>query len=301
MTDSVDHQKVVLLICVNENKVLAAHSNTHNNGVAQMAGPTESAFGRHSLKGISLFSRVCIPHSDGCSLAQKSALSNYEREMEKRETIQDSMNGASVREEELLRRNKTLSAELEHRMLNNIQIVASILNLQSRAAHNKETADLLRDASRRLVALGRLQRRLHTSEPGGRVELRSYLEALGNDIAQMTRGHKSTIHVAGDIVAISSSTCSTLGLIVNELVTNALKYAPGNINLRVEQLQNNMCRVSVADEGPGFGADFSAHARTGKGLEIIQSLAQQIDGRIEIDAGYDRGAKIDVLFLYTGC
>ena len=75
------------------------------------------------------------------------------------------MSKALAREDELLRRNKMLSTEFEHRMLNNIQMVASILNVQSRSARNKEAADLLRDASQRLVAMGRIQRRLHTSQP----------------------------------------------------------------------------------------------------------------------------------------
>lgn len=261
-----------------------------------MASPIES-FEWSSPKAIPFSSRVRIPRPEGCSLVECPALSNYERELERREAIEYSMSKALAREDELLRRNKMLSAEFEHRMLNNIQMVASILNVQSRSARNKEAADLLRDASQRLVAMGRIQRRLHTSQPDSTIELKSYLEALGGDIAQMTRGCESTILVEGDVVAISPSTCATLGLIVDELVTNALKHAAGNINLRVEQLEDNMCRVSVTDEGPGLPPDFLTRTGTGMGRKIIESLARQIDGRIEIDAGYEGGAKIDVLFL----
>ena len=246
-----------------------------------MASPIES-FEWSSPKAIPFSSRVRIPRPEGCSLVECPALSNYERELERREAIEYSMSKALAREDELLRRNKMLSAEFEHRMLNNIQMVASILNVQSRSAR---------------VAMGRIQRRLHTSQPDSTIELKSYLEALGGDIAQMTRGCESTILVEGDVVAISPSTCATLGLIVNELVTNALKHAAGNINLRVEQLEDNMCRVSVTDEGPGLPPDFLTRTGTGMGRKIIESLAKQIDGRIEIDAGYEGGAKIDVLFL----
>lgn len=247
--------------------------------------------------GISLSPRIRIERPDDCPLTDCPALSSYEREVKRREAIEEVMSKALAREEKLVRRNEMLSAEFEHRTLNNIQMIASILNLQSRVAHNKEAADSLRSAAQRLVAVGRIQRRLHASNAHDAIELKSYFEMLGNDIGQMMRGGDSTIHVEGEAIAISTVTCTALGLIINELVTNALKYARGKIGIRVEGLENDMCRVSVTDEGSGLPANFLARPKTGMGFRIIESLVKQIDGRLEIGAGHNgTGGRIDVLF-----
>ncbi len=235
-----------------------------------------------------------------CTLPVCPALSGYQRELERHERMEADLSNTLLREEELLRRNDMLKTEFEHRMLNSVQMIASVLSMQSRSTDNVEVAAQLKTAANRLVAIGRVQRHLHAFDDARTIQLKRYLEALCHDISGITlvREADNAIVFDGNELAIPSASGTAIGFIVNELIVNALKYAKGKIIVRLEgNLDNNICSVSVSDDGPGLPEGFDPTATKGLGMKIIRSLVKQIDGRMEMGNGENgTGARFTVQF-----
>jgi two-component sensor histidine kinase len=198
---------------------------------------------------------------------------------------------------ELLRRQDILAREFEHRLINSLQLVSSLLTLQCRTATTPEAVAQLSVAARRVDAVGRVHCRLHLLDHQERVEFKQYLEDLCDDLARLhfqESGRAIIVQCAN--FEIPTALGIPLGFIVNELVTNATKYAKGNITIRIKTTSENHS-LSVLDEGPGLPAGFNPAKGTGLGMKIIQLLVKQIGGEFHILPGGDGcGARFTVIF-----
>jgi chemotaxis protein methyltransferase CheR len=187
-----------------------------------------------------------------------------------------------------------LLQEMQHRVANSLQIIASILLMKARGVASEETRDHLRDAHRRVMSVATVQAHLQASLLGDAIEIGPYLTTLCEGLA------KSMIHdqrpvdlrVRSGPGAMTSARAVSLGLIVTELVINALKYAfsdgePGVI--AVDYVADDAgWRLAVTDDGPGLQAASSPELGQAGGLgsSLIAALAAQLGGRIErVDAG----------------
>jgi two-component sensor histidine kinase len=216
------------------------------------------------------------------------------------------LNNALAREDallrektDLLRRHDMMAQEFEHRLLNSLQLVVSLLWLQSRAASTPEAATQLNIAADRVAALGRVHRRLHLLDHQERVEFKQYIQHLCEDISGLLfqEGSKRTIVVKGADVELPTALGIPLGFIVNELITNSAKYAKGIITVRLGTASTGGHWLSVSDSGPGLPVEFDASGGTGLGMKIIQSLVTQIGGELHIGRTKDsRGACFTVRF-----
>jgi len=200
---------------------------------------------------------------------------------------------------ELSERQAMLAQEFEHRLVNGIQLIVSLLSLQSRSAETPEATDQLMIAARRVGSLARVHRRLHLLDHQDRVEFRAYLQNLCEDLSSLLfqEGSGYAIVVEGENIEIPTTLAIPLGFIVNELVTNSAKYADGHVTVRIEAASPTDRRLSVIDDGPGLPAGFIPTQGRGLGMKIVLSLVQQIGGELRILPGDNgRGTHFTVKF-----
>jgi two-component sensor histidine kinase len=198
----------------------------------------------------------------------------------------------------LLREKAILLQELQHRVANSLQIVASVLLLSARRVQSEETRVHLRDAHQRVMSVAAVQRQLAVSQIGD-VALAKYLTDLCASLgASMIRDHDQiSITVKADGSMASADTSVSLGLIVTELVINALKHAfpshrRGIIKVGYQSL-GDAWALSVSDDGIGIakGAD---SPKPGLGTSIVEALAKQLAAKVEI-TDLDPGTQVSIV------
>jgi two-component system, sensor histidine kinase PdtaS len=199
---------------------------------------------------------------------------------------------------DLFRRQDMLAQEFEHRLVNSLQIIVSLLSLQSRTA-GPEAAAQLTVAANRVASFGRVHRRLHLLDHQESVEFKQYLQHLCEDLSGLLfqEENERSIAVEGATIDIPTVLAIPLGFIVNELITNSAKYAKSNITVRLETSPSIGHSISVLDDGPGLPAAFDPAASKGLGMKIVGSLVKQIGGELQIAPGTSgRGASFTVTF-----
>ena len=183
----------------------------------------------------------------------------------------------------LLRERAILLEEMQHRIANSLQIIASILLLKARAVKSDETRQHLRDAHNRVMSLAAVQQHLQSSL--GDVAVGPYLTQLCKSLAasMIREGRNLTLQVTSDDAVILSREAMCLGLVVTELVINALKYAfshgrDGVIEVNYH-LEPEGWAMTVKDNGIGMPTD-AAGAKAGLGTTIVQGLTKQLGATI---------------------
>ncbi|HET9536461.1 MAG TPA: sensor histidine kinase [Mesorhizobium sp.] len=208
--------------------------------------------------------------------------------------------GVLLREKHALsQRQVTLTQEFEHRLINSLQLIVSLLSLQSRTATTPEAAAQLLVAARRVGALGRVHRRLHLLDHEDNVRFKPYLQHLCADLSDLLLqdGSGYAIVVESENVEIPTAFAIPLGFIVNELVTNSAKYAQGNITVGFKATSSDNLSLTVSDDGPGLPTGFDASKCTGLGMKIVLALVKQVGGELHILPGDNgRGTRFAVTF-----
>jgi two-component sensor histidine kinase len=191
------------------------------------------------------------------------------------------------RKDDLIRDNAILLQEIQHRVANSLQIIASVLMQSARRVQSDEARGHLQDAQQRVMSIATLQRQLSTS-PGGDVELRSYLIQLCQSLgaSMIADPDRTSIRVTVDDSAVEAGVSVSLGLIVTELVINALKHAfpddrPGKITVDYRSSDSEWTLV-VADDGVGMPKGSEA-PQAGLGTGIVEALARNLKGDIEVN------------------
>ncbi|MDF3152971.1 MULTISPECIES: PAS domain-containing sensor histidine kinase [unclassified Mesorhizobium] len=202
------------------------------------------------------------------------------------------------RTEDLLRQKDVLLREMEHRVANSLQIIASILLLKARSVTSEETRQHLKDAHQRVLSVAEVQRHLHTSAGVDEIDVGSYLPKLCSSLASSMVGEAQpiTVTVMAEGGRIDSQRAVSLGLIVTELVLNAIKYAfpkkrtGARIQVSYETAGSDW-KLTVSDNGVGkIANDVPA---TGLGTAIVEALVKQLEARVEIISDID-GTSVSV-------
>jgi two-component sensor histidine kinase len=237
---------------------------------------------------------------------ERRTVASYRRELIRHKHTESGLRQALAREQVLLRQKEALiqqqavlSQESDHRLLNGLQMIVSLLSLQSRASDNAEVASQLAAAADRVAAIGRIHRRLHAFDGVETFAFKQYLDDLCCDFALMLSSDypPRTVVAEGIEVTLPATTAIPLGFIANELITNAVKYGTGRITVRLEPSDENGCALSVANDGPGLPDGFDPGAGKGLGMRIIRSFVKQIGGELRIDRrDANQGARFTVLF-----
>jgi len=187
--------------------------------------------------------------------------------------------------DDLLREKAILLQEVQHRVANSLQIISSVILQGARHAHSHETKAYLREAHGRVMSVAEVQRQLAASTLG-EVALRPYLEQLCHSLgASMIHDH-DRIRLEADVddSSVPAHDSVSMGLIVTELVINALKHAfPGRRQGRIVvgyRAEGDSWTLSVADNGVGMPPDVKS-SRAGLGTNIVQALAKQLGGEVQ--------------------
>ncbi len=200
--------------------------------------------------------------------------------------------------EALAAEREMLLREVNHRVGNSLQIIASLLHLQANTATQEDVKAALTNAMGRVAAVAQVHRRLYTSHDLKSVLLNQYLDALLDDLRRSAEGNRmSRLTLRAEAVEIDPDRAVAIGIVVNELVMNAVKYAypdcagPIHVELRCE---NDDIVLSIADNGVGLHATNDPRS-TGMGQRIVSAMATKLDASVTPDPTH-AGTKIVVRF-----
>lgn len=168
-----------------------------------------------------------------------------------------------------------LAREVDHRVMNSLQFIVGLLNMQSRRASG-EMIEQLQDMAGRVAAVATVHRNFYSTDTDA-VPCLSFLRRLCGDVSKIAAVN---IDVEGDDAAVPTDWVQPIGLITNELVTNAAKQGAGNVKVRFT-FDGDTYRLAVADDGPGLPEDFSLDAPSGLGMKVMSALAKQLGGELE--------------------
>jgi two-component sensor histidine kinase len=178
---------------------------------------------------------------------------------------------------------RVLFNELNHRVKNNMQMLQSLLYMAGRQTRSAEAKKVLNEASNRLAAMAAAQQVLYATKDTTRFEAHEFLNALCRTVQQTIPENIEVVCNAAE-AQLSNDAAMPLALIVNELVTNAVKHGTNGAartSIRVELArQAGSFALFVEDDGPGF--DFEAVRSRSSGLHLVQALARQLGGRFEV-------------------
>ena len=191
-----------------------------------------------------------------------------------------------------------LLREVNHRVGNSLQIIASLLHLQASSAAQDDVKAALTNAMGRVAAVAQVHRRLYTSHDLKNVLLNQYLDALLEDLRRSAEGNRmSRLTLKAESIEIDPDRAVAIGIIVNELVMNAVKYAypdgAGPIHV-VLTSQGDDLVLSIADDGVGLNVKADPRS-TGMGQRIVTAMATKLDASVERDPAH-AGTRIILRF-----
>jgi PAS domain S-box-containing protein len=188
-----------------------------------------------------------------------------------------------------LRERTVLLQEVHHRVKNNLQIIASMINMQVRTLPPGNARAALEECGSRVQAIGLIHATLYQTRDFARIPFRDYVTSLVDNIFHASAANPANVARRLDIVPVFLSVDKAIpcGLIINELVTNALKHAfpdgrRGTVQVTLRDQGAGQLQLSVVDDGIGLGTDFDAENSVSMGLTLITTLVEQLKGRLTI-------------------
>jgi two-component sensor histidine kinase/DNA-binding response OmpR family regulator len=215
---------------------------------------------------------------------------------------------AEVKIEASLKEKEVLLKEIHHRVKNNLQVVSSLLNLQTGYVDDVQTLGVLRDSRNRIRSMALIHETLYKSQDLARVDFSGYIRNLS---AYLLRSHGElakaiTMNIETDEVFLGIDRAVPCGLILNELISNSLKHAfpsaedrpsngarpgsknasdgtKGEIHIELRADSNRQLSLVVSDNGVGFSSDLDFRNTSSLGLQLVNTLVEQLDGSIELN------------------
>jgi len=192
--------------------------------------------------------------------------------------------------EKSLLEKETLLKEVHHRVKNNLQVISSLLNMQANALSDATAVSALKDSQRRVLLMAMVHERLYGNQRMDAIDFGEYTEALVEELAH-SFGHSGVVWKLETMpVLLNIDQAVPCGLILSELVTNALKYAyrgqaGGEITVALAENDSRMVTVVVKDKGAGLPEGLDWRSAKSLGLAIVQTLTKQIGGTVSVSSG----------------
>lgn len=187
-----------------------------------------------------------------------------------------------------LKEKEQLLKEIHHRVKNNLQIVSSLLNLQSENILDKRYMDLIIESRNRINSMALVHEMLYSSKDLCKIEIGEYIQRLSKGIQHSLSKHDSNVIFDFNIepfIYFDIDHMIPLGLILNEIISNSYKYAfPDNSGTIIIELnnRNRSYNMTVKDNGVGFKDNFDIKKDSNLGMQLIYMLSEQMDGKVEI-------------------
>ena len=213
--------------------------------------------------------------------------------------------GERLRMEEIikgaLKEKEVLLKEIHHRVKNNLQIISSLLRLQSGYIQDEKTLEMLKESQNQVRSMALIHEKLYRSEDLAQIYFDEYIRDLTDYLLQSNgAGLKATsLKVDADRVFLNIDTAIPCGLIINELVSNCLKHAfpdgrKGRICIRLHSVDHHDYTLIVDDNGVGFPQDLDFRNTQTLGLQLVNTLVEQLEGRIRLED--DNGTTFEISF-----
>lgn len=170
-----------------------------------------------------------------------------------------------------------MAREIDHRVMNSLQFISGLLSMQSRAPGMTDAASALEMAANRVTAVARVHRHFYTGE-GGTISCLGFLRRLCDELSGIV---DRPIDVMGDEGDVPTTWIQPIGLMVNELVTNAAKHGDGRIEVAYWRRANGH-ELSVCDQGAGLAESFDPAASMGLGMKVVTALSRQLNGHLDV-------------------
>lgn len=196
-----------------------------------------------------------------------------------------------------------LLREIHHRVKNNLQIIISLFNLQTSYVQDAAAYKALKEGQDRIKSMALIHERFYQSDGLSRLEFGDYIKRLTENLYQSFRVTKERIalEVQAEAIALDIDTAVPCGLIINEIVSNALKHAfpedkKGKITISVTGQDNETYCLVISDNGVGFPEGFDADAADSLGIQLVQALTDQLEGTLKIDTIAGKGTTFTINF-----
>jgi two-component sensor histidine kinase len=200
-----------------------------------------------------------------------------------------------------LRERDAMLQEIHHRVKNNLQVISSLISMQMRALRDAPTRLALHECRSRVEAMAEIHTMLYRSKDYASIPFSKYARELAARVLRGSATAPGGIQLCFDLeeVFLTVDTAIPCGLILNELLTNALKHAfpnarEGTIGVELKHHAPNVIALAVTDDGVGMPAGFDPEQAQSLGLQLVVNLAGQLDGRIEIRG--QPGARVCITF-----
>ncbi len=198
-----------------------------------------------------------------------------------------------------LKEKETLLKEVHHRVKNNMQVISSLLHLQSRYLTDTKAIDAFKASIDRIRSMALVHNKLYQSESLSRIDVSDYAQDLSRDLFNAySLDNRVSLNMDIDPVSLTIDTVLPLGLLINELLSNSLKHAfpdgrTGRIDVRLTT-EGDQLTLAVSDNGIGLPEELDLANAESLGMQLIMTLVEQLDGRVEIDR--DRGTQFQINF-----
>jgi PAS domain S-box-containing protein len=200
-----------------------------------------------------------------------------------------------------LKEKGALLKEVHHRVKNNLQVITSLLRLEARRVENPGTRIVLRDMQNRVHAMAALHERLYRSNSFAEIEIGPYIGQLVEQLVRSVAPNPEKITIQQDVASVRLGLDQAVpcGLLVTELVSNALKHAfpegrKGTLLIELRSVDEKHLALRVCDDGIGLPEDFETRRKESLGLQLATDLSRQIGGTLEIERGH--GTTFQVIF-----
>ena len=190
---------------------------------------------------------------------------------------------------ESLKEKEILLREIHHRVKNNLQIISVLLSLQSEGIEDPEILEKYKESENRIHSMALIHERMYQSEDLSSIDFSDYVANLIADISYTYGFDEKNLEIEMDVEThhLSIETVMPLGLIINEMVSNSLKYAfkgkeSNKINIIFKKECENSYRLEVMDNGIGFPEDIDFKNTSSLGMQLVQELVEQIEGKVNL-------------------
>jgi two-component sensor histidine kinase len=226
------------------------------------------------------------------------------KEIEERKRTEEALREDEEKIKKSLEEKESLLKEIHHRVKNNLQVICSLLRLQRRHVTSEESRTVFKETENRVRSMAMLHEALYQSDNLNRISAREYVHDLTSYLFQSYNAAKQGIdlHMELEDLSFSIDIAIPCGLIINELITNALKHAfpagrKGEIRICLRCSADDEWELVVADDGAGLPKDIQVRPRESLGLSIVQTLTKQLQGEMELNAL--NGAEFKIKFKGT--
>jgi PAS domain S-box-containing protein len=224
------------------------------------------------------------------------------RDITERKAVERTLRRTLAEKDDLLRQKEALLHEVHHRVKNNLQVISAMVSLEARQIGNEAARARMDMIGQRIYAMGQVHEQLYASGDVAKIDLAAYVEELARGLSRMYSGLPVGLEVEAERRGwfCDLETAIPLGLILNELITNAFKHAfpadrGGRVRVRLQPLGGEgALRLVVDDDGVGQEEDGNGDAARGIGMTLIRVLARQIDADIRFETAGGTRAVVDL-------